>query len=111
MSPKFAPIGMNTLSSPASRGDVPERCRLPGSIQLQRRRVVRQPEIGARRFVDRREVAGREQVQPAVVVVVEEPGREAAARARARPPLAPISVNVPSWLLRYRKLSPPKFET
>ena len=56
-SPKFEPIGMKTLSSPTSRGDVREASRCPVAIQLQRRGVVRQAEIGARRLVDRHEVA------------------------------------------------------
>ena len=82
MSPKFAPIGMNTLSRPTSFGDISKRTVSKVLIQLQRCRVVRQSEIRTRRFIDGQEVAGHEQVWPAVVVVVEEPGRETATRAR-----------------------------
>ncbi len=39
-------------------------------------------EIRPNRFVDRREVARREQIRPSVVVVVEEPGRKTAAGPR-----------------------------
>ncbi len=52
------------------------------AIQLQRRRVARQVEIGAGGVVDRHVVAGRVEIEPAVVVVVEEPGGEAAAGPR-----------------------------
>jgi hypothetical protein len=55
---------MNTLSKPTS----------VVFVQFEPRRVVGETEIGAHRFVHRCEVAGREQIGPSVVVVVEEPG-------------------------------------
>ena len=107
MSPKFAPIGMKTLSRPTSA--VTSR-KVPSAqipVELQRGRVVGQPEISASCLIDRGVIAGDKQVGPAVVVVIEEPSGETCrpgAPARRRLAWQSTSVKVPSWLLWYRKL-------
>ncbi len=77
MSPKLAPIAGTTRASPPAARHILEAA-LP---VVPYSRIVSacggRPMIAADDFGDRRHEAGHEQVEPAVVVVVEEPGRKA----------------------------------
>ena len=98
--------GHEDLVQPDLCGHVLERAVPHVLVELQSPGVVRKAEIGTHGLIDREEVAGDEQIGPAIVVVIEEPGGETLTRGPGTPACSATSVKVRSWLLWYRKLLP-----